>query len=73
MKEWCVIYSSLTGNTKLIAEAMAAEADADLFSVEKAPEDLSSYEAVALGYWLRRLLPRQSRQRTGSFSNPFSL
>ena len=40
MKEWCVIYSSLTGNTKLIAEAMAEEADADLFSVEKAPEDL---------------------------------
>ena len=53
MKEWCVIYSSLTGNTKLVAEAMAEEADADLFSVEKVPEDLSGYEAVALGYWLR--------------------
>ena len=53
MKEWCVIYSSLTGNTKLVAEAMAEEADADIFSVAEAPEDLSGYEAVALGYWLR--------------------
>ena len=57
MEKWCVIYSSLTGNTKLVAEAMAEEVGADLFSVEKAPEDLSSYEAVALGYWLRRGAP----------------
>lgn len=57
MENWCVIYSSVTGNTKLVAEAMAEEAGADLFSLEEVPDDLSCYEVVALGYWLRRGAP----------------
>ena len=58
MGKWLVVYSSVTGNTKQIAEAMAAAAeDADLFAVQDAPEDLSAYEVVLAGYWLRRGAP----------------
>ena len=54
MRKWAVIYSSITGNTKTIAEEIAGAADADLFRVQDAPTDLAAYEVVALGYWLRR-------------------
>ena len=54
MRKWAVIYSSTTGNTRAIAEEIAGEAGADLFRVQDAPADLSVYEVVALGYWLRR-------------------
>ena len=54
MRKWAVIYSSTTGNTKSIAEEIAGETGADLFRVQDAPADLSAYEVVALGYWLRR-------------------
>ena len=57
MKKWCVVYSSVTGNTKAIAEQIAGAADADLFSVKDAPMDFSGYEVVAVGYWLRRGAP----------------
>ena len=54
MGKWGVFYSSVTGNTKMIAEKIAAAAgEADLLPVEEMPEDLSAYEVVALGYWLR--------------------
>jgi len=54
MGKWAVIYSSVTGNTKMIAEEFAKAAEADLFSVDEAPADLSDYEVILLGYWLRR-------------------
>ena len=55
MSKWAVIYSSLTGNTKAIAEKIAeAAVEVDLFEVKNAPEDFSSYEVVAIGYWLKR-------------------
>ena len=55
MGKWLVVYSSVTGNTKKVAEAIAAAAgEADVASIDKAPEDLSGYEAVAVGYWLWR-------------------
>ena len=55
MGKWLVVYSSVTGNTKKVAEAMAQAAkEADLFSVDEVPEDLSGYEVVLAGYWLRR-------------------
>ena len=55
MGKWAVIYSSVTGNTRMIAGEMArAAGDADLFAVEDMPEDLSGYEVAAMGYWLRR-------------------
>lgn len=54
MRKWIVIYSSATGNTKEIAAEIAAEAGAETFRVQDAPADLSGYDVVALGYWLRR-------------------
>ena len=53
MAKWLVVYSSVTGNTKLVAEAIAEAAQADIYAVQQVPEDLSEYEVVALGYWLR--------------------
>ena len=55
MEKWAIIYSSVTGNTKAIADAMAeALGEAvDVFRVQDAPDDLSGYEVVLLGYWLR--------------------
>lgn len=53
MEKWLVVYSSVTGNTKQVAEAIADAADADIFSVKDVPADLSEYDVVALGYWLR--------------------
>ena len=54
MGKWAVIYSSVTGNTRMVAEEMAkAAGEAELFAVEDMPEDLSGYEVVAIGYWLR--------------------
>ena len=55
MGKWAVIYSSVTGNTKKVAEAIAGAAEeADIYDVKNAPEDLSGYEVALLGYWLRR-------------------
>ena len=55
MSRWAVIYSSLTGNTKAIAEKIAeSSGEADLFEVKNVPADLSKYEVVAIGYWLKR-------------------
>lgn len=55
MGKWAIVYSSVTGNTKKIAEAMAEAVgeDCDLFRVQDAPEDVSGYDVVLLGYWLR--------------------
>lgn len=54
MSKWAVIYSSVTGNTKMIAEAIAGAAEeADIFQVQEAPVDLSNYDIVAIGYWLK--------------------
>ena len=54
MRKWAVIYSSVTGNTKKVAEAIAGAAEsADIFRVQDAPQDLSGYDIVAIGYWLR--------------------
>ncbi|GAA0211144.1 flavodoxin family protein [Selenomonas dianae] len=54
MRKWAVIYSSTTGNTKAIAEEIAGASGGELFRVQDAPTDLSAYDVVALGYWLRR-------------------
>ena len=56
MGKWAVIYSSVTGNTKKVAEAIAAQVEeADVFRVQEAPTDLSAYEVVCIGYWLKYL------------------
>ena len=53
-----IVYSSRTGNTRMIAEAMhsVAPADAELFAVENAP-DPAGYDLVALGFWVDRGAP----------------
>jgi flavodoxin len=52
-----VAYSSRTGNTKMIAEAVAeALAPCDVHPVEEAP-DPSAYDFIAVGYWVDRGMP----------------
>lgn len=54
MGKWAVIYSSVTGNTRKIAEAIAAaHGEADVYRVQDAPQELGAYEVVCIGYWLR--------------------
>lgn len=53
-----VIYSSVTGNTKKIAEKIFESLeDAEIFELKDAPEDLSQYDLIFLGYWLKRGAP----------------
>lgn len=51
-KPWLVVYSSLTGNTKKIAEAIfqVLPEGSDIYPVETAPLP-DNYEKVAIGYW----------------------
>ena len=53
MNRWLVVYSSVTGNTKKVAEAFCEAVEGRLVRVEDAqtPED---FDAVAVGYWLWR-------------------
>lgn len=44
-----VVYDSWTGNTRKIAEAIAAENQFDIFSVDQAPVDLCRYDILVLG------------------------
>ncbi len=46
-----VICSSKTGNTRVLAHALADAFSAPLFSVQSAPENLSAFEALLLGFW----------------------
>ena len=48
-----VVYSSRTGNTKAVGEAIATALGAPVFSVSDKPV-LSSYEGIAFGYWVDR-------------------
>ena len=58
-----VVYSSRTGNTKMIAEAVAeALAPCDLHPVEDAP-DASAYDFVAVGYWVDKGMPDAACQQ----------
>ena len=59
MKAW-VAYSTLTGNTKKVAEAFFAGLGegAELFDVKDAP-DPAAYDLVAVGFWVDRGHPDQ--------------
>ncbi len=64
MGKWAVVYSSVTGNTELVARRISAAAgDADIFTAEDMPTDLSLYDVVAIGYWLRRGGPDPQMRR----------
>ena len=63
MGKWVVIYTSITGNTEKIANAIAEAANADIFKGQDMPQDLSGYEVVVLGYWMRRGAPDPLMQK----------
>lgn len=46
-----IIYSSLTGNTKMVAEAINSVLKGDIFQTSNPPKDLSSYDLIVLGFW----------------------
>ena len=55
---WLILYSSITGNTKSIAEAIYKEAPEgsaikDIKEWDTFSGDLDSYAVVACGYWLK--------------------
>lgn len=55
-----VLYSSKTGNTKMVAEAITSKLeDATLMAIENAPspEDCANYDMLAIGYWVDKGLP----------------
>lgn len=49
-----VLYSSKTGNTKKVAEAIASACPAgtECLDVKSAPADLASYDLAFVGYWV---------------------
>ena len=51
-----VLYSSRTGNTKKVAQAIAGAlpAGTPCLPVSQAPADLAAYDLVFLGYWVDR-------------------
>lgn len=58
-----IVYSSLTGNTRRIAEAIAAALpDVSICTVEEAPA-AEDYDFVALGYWVDKGLPDSKSQK----------
>ena len=53
-----VVYSSRTGNTKKVAQAMAeVMPGCELLPVEKAPSSVEQYDVTAVGYWVDRGMP----------------
>lgn len=56
-----VVYSSRTGNTKAVGEAIATALGAPVFSVSDKP-DLSSCEGIAFGYWVDRAMLMQRHE-----------
>lgn len=59
--KWLIVYSSVTGNTQQIAEALQegfGARNADLFSIKDADSfSADDYENIAVGYWLTRGAP----------------
>ncbi len=55
-----VVYSTLTGNTKKVAEAFCAGlgTGTELFDVKDAP-DMAAYDLVVMGFWVDRGHPDQ--------------
>ena len=59
-----VIYSSLTGNTKKVAQAVAGVLpDCTLLPVEEAPSCVAEYDLVAVGYWVDKGMPDGKTRR----------
>lgn len=55
MKKWLMAYSSNTGNTKRVAEAMfAALPEGSLLKSVKEAPSADDFDVVAVGYWVTR-------------------
>ena len=53
-----VVYSSLSGNTKKVAEAVAEVLPScTLVPVEEAPASVSDFDLVGVGYWVAKGAP----------------
>ena len=52
----CLIYSSQTGNTRRVAEALKSATNFPLFAVGD-DLDIASYPILALGFWVKRGRP----------------
>lgn len=73
MKKYAIVYSSKTGNTKKIAEAMAQvrPEDFDVLDAANKP-DLSAYEFIAFGYGIDKGAPYKSCQEyMGTIKNKY--
>ena len=56
-----IVYSSLTGNTRQVAQALAGQ-EFPLHSLAEAPSP-DGFDLLALGFWVRRGLPDAGSQR----------
>jgi len=56
MTKWLVVYSSVTGNTKQIAEAMfeVLPTGSNLQPISASLLDFAMYDVIVVGYWLTR-------------------
>ena len=64
MKPYAILYSSKTGNTKKVAEAMieGREDAFDLWDVKEKPV-LDEYECIFMGYWVDQGAPDMSAKK----------
>lgn len=51
-----VVYSTRTGNTKKVAEAIACAipGEVEIYEAKEAPKDFSAYDVVFVGFWADR-------------------
>ena len=61
-----VLYSTRTGNTKKVAEAIASSlpTGTPCVSVKEVPADIASYDCVFLGFWVDRGSADKDSQET---------
>ena len=59
MKKILIVYSSLTGNTKAVADAITevCPTKPDVFAIQDAPAGAEAYALVIIGYWVNKGLP----------------
>lgn len=64
--KWLIVYSSATGNTQKVAEAIYSgfeHGEADIYSIKDSDKfNLDDYDNIAVGYWLTRGGPDKTVQ-----------
>lgn len=58
----CIVHSSCTGNTRMVAEALAETSCLPCFHVRTAPAP-DDFDLLALGFWVRKGQPDARAQR----------